>query len=111
VLRALAALLAREAGPDRAFRTGGEEFAILCDHPHALARLLGESIRNGMKSLGGRTEVTLSAGVATLSAATDSLAAMFALADRRLYIAKADGRDRVVGDGTDNAPANRQATA
>jgi diguanylate cyclase (GGDEF)-like protein len=101
VLRALAALLAREAGPDRAFRTGGEEFAILCDHPHALARLLGESIRNGMKSLGGRTEVTLSAGVATLSAATDSLAAMFALADRRLYIAKADGRDRVVGDGAD----------
>ena len=41
----------------------------------------------------------------------DSLAALFSLADKRLYLAKATGRDRVVGDGADEAPAGRQATA
>jgi diguanylate cyclase (GGDEF)-like protein len=111
VLKSIALLLIRTAGADRAFRLGGEEFAILCAHPHGMARLLGESVRNAVKSAGGGIEFTLSAGVATVSPAVDSLAALFSLADKRLYLAKATGRDRVVGDGADEAPAGRQATA
>jgi diguanylate cyclase (GGDEF)-like protein len=111
VLKALAVLLTRTAGVDKAFRIGGEEFAILCVHPHGMARLLGESVRNAVKSSGGDIEFTLSAGVATVSPVADSLTALFSLADKRLYLAKATGRDRVVGDGSDETPASRQATA
>lgn len=113
VLKALALQLTRAAGIDRAFRVGGEEFAILCAHPHGVARLLGESVRNAVKSSGGSDiEFTLSAGVATVSPSVDSLAALFSLADKRLYLAKATGRDRVVGEGAaEEAAASRQASA
>jgi diguanylate cyclase (GGDEF)-like protein len=89
------------------YRIGGEEFAILCPHPHAVARLLGENIRAAIKaSLRSETfEITISAGVATSSDETPDLDALFALADQRLYLAKAGGRDRVVGTTQDEEVA------
>lgn len=111
VLKSLAMLLSRTVGGDKAFRIGGEEFAVLCALPHGLARLLGESVRNAVKSSGSSVEFTLSAGVATVSPGVDSLGALFALADKRLYLAKATGRDRVMGDGADEVSTARKASA
>jgi diguanylate cyclase (GGDEF)-like protein len=101
VLRSIATLLRDIANPDdRVYRTGGEEFAILCSRPHPVARLLGENIRHAVKAAGtaGVCELTISAGIATVSSSTASLADLFALADQRLYTAKSSGRDRVVGE-------------
>ncbi len=101
VLKSIAGLLSNAAGAkDRVFRIGGEEFAILCEHPHGIARLLGENIRQAMKGL-SRTnglEISVSTGIATASASTGGLDELFALADQRLYTAKTTGRDRVVGE-------------
>ncbi|TGR15964.1 diguanylate cyclase, partial [Mesorhizobium sp. M8A.F.Ca.ET.202.01.1.1] len=81
-------------------RIGGEEFAILTHQSHAPARLLGETIRNAAKASAhtARFNLTVSAGVSTVSETTRSLADIFALADQRLYKAKLSGRDRVVGE-------------
>jgi PleD family two-component response regulator len=49
--------------------------------------------------------------VATASAATRHLDDLFAQADRRLYLAKATGRDRVVGDAPDEDSAALDASA
>ena len=103
VLKMIAELLVRAVGTeDKVFRIGGEEFAILCAFPHALGKLLGESIRQSVVAAGRSraTPCSVSIGVATVDARIGSLADLFALADQRLYAAKTGGRDRVVGDGT-----------
>ncbi len=100
VLKSVATLLQQATGHEGiVYRIGGKEFAILCPHPHAVARLLGENIRAAIKaSLSSEAfEITISAGLATASDETPDLDALFALADQRLYLAKASGRDRVVG--------------
>ncbi len=101
VLKAIAALLGEMTGAeDQVFRIGGEEFAILSSRPHSVAKLFGESIRNAVKTSAttSRFELTVSAGVSSVSETTRSLADIFALADQRLYRAKSTGRDRVVGE-------------
>jgi len=102
VLKAIAALLTGLVGTqDRVFRIGGEEFAILCSHPQPLARLLGENIRmaiKGVRAVEG-LEISISGGVAAAGGATATLADLFEIADRRLYAAKAGGRDRIVSEG------------
>jgi diguanylate cyclase (GGDEF)-like protein len=107
VLKMIAEVLVRAVGTDdKVFRIGGEEFAILCAFPHALGRLLGESIRQSVVAA-GRTRATpcsVSVGVATVGSQVGSLADLFALADQRLYAAKTDGRDRVVGDAAPGRP-------
>jgi diguanylate cyclase (GGDEF)-like protein len=108
VLRSIAILLRDVAGPgDRVYRTGGEEFAVLCPHPHAVARLLGENIRHAVKAANVTklSELTISAGIATLSISTPGLSELFAVADQRLYHAKASGRDRIVGEPSAAEPA------
>lgn len=102
VLKMIAELLVEATGREaKVFRIGGEEFAILCACPHPLGRLLGESIRQSVNST-SRTRATpcsVSVGVATVDGRIRSLADLFAMADQRLYAAKAGGRDRVVGEG------------
>ncbi|MDX8467637.1 GGDEF domain-containing protein [Mesorhizobium sp. VK23B] len=101
VLKSVAAVLIETVGSEKqVFRIGGEEFAILCPQPHALARLLGEGIRNAIKTSAhtSRFNITVSAGVSTVGETTRCLADIFALADQRLYKAKSSGRDRVIGE-------------
>ncbi|ESZ59089.1 GGDEF domain-containing protein [Mesorhizobium sp. C120A] len=104
VLRSIAQVLTQAAGAhDQVFRIGGEEFAILCSQPHAVARLLGENIRQAVKTCANRFDISVSAGIATVDETVGSLADLFALADERLYRAKSTGRDRVVGEAHDDA--------
>jgi len=101
VLKTIAAVLTEVAGAEgQVFRIGGEEFAILCSQPHPVARLLGESVRHAVKAsaMSRKFDLTVSAGVATVSDSTQRLADLFALADQRLYKAKLTGRDRVIGE-------------
>lgn len=104
VLRSIAQVLSQAAGAhDQVFRIGGEEFAILCSQPHAVARLLGENLRQAVKACVNRFDISVSAGIATVDETVGSLADLFALADERLYRAKSTGRDRVVGEAHDDA--------
>ncbi|HTV67298.1 MAG TPA: GGDEF domain-containing protein [Rhizobiaceae bacterium] len=103
VLRAVAELLERTVGADdQVFRIGGEEFAVLCARPHALGRLLGEQIRQAMSAAFAKRAkpITVSVGLASVNDWTQTLGDLFAIADRRLYVAKETGRDRVVGEVT-----------
>lgn len=115
VLKSIATLLGRLTdAKDSVFRIGGEEFAILCSCQHSLARLLGENIRQAMKgvSAAGCVELSVSGGIATVDETTRNLADLFDIADRRLYAAKAGGRDRMVGDaGLHPSAESRQRTA
>jgi diguanylate cyclase (GGDEF)-like protein len=104
VLKGLAALLSKSVGQDDlVFRIGGEEFAVLCRYPHSLGRLLGENILQTIRAATRLEKIpySVSIGVASCTRATLSLADLFAVADRRLYAAKAAGRDRVAGEATE----------
>ena len=98
VLRELSSLLRRTVRAyDILVRWGGEEFLVVLpgvDHEQALK--LAERIRQAVENLplAGIGGVTASVGVAALG--NDySFEAMFATADRRLYSAKASGRNTV----------------
>jgi diguanylate cyclase (GGDEF)-like protein len=98
VLRELSALLRRTVRAyDILVRWGGEEFLVVLpgvDHEQALK--LAERIRQAVENLplAGIGGITASVGVAALG--NDySFDAMFAAADRRLYSAKAAGRNTV----------------
>lgn len=110
VLKALAILLGELVGTDdQLFRIGGEEFAILGWRPQPLARLLGETVRQAVKTSANtsRFDITVSTGISTVSETTRCLADLFALADQRLYKAKSTGRDRVVGEPGGNEADGR----
>lgn len=91
-------------------RWGGEEFIVLLPHTdevvaHRVADRLVQSVRALQlrhEASPTRDVVTISAGVALGRPAMDGrdLSAMVALADRALYQAKHDGRDRLVMDRT-----------
>ncbi|RWE43413.1 MAG: GGDEF domain-containing protein [Mesorhizobium sp.] len=113
VLKSVAAVLIETVGTEKqVFRIGGEEFAILSPQPHALAKLLGEGIRNAVKTSAhtSRFNITVSAGVSTVGETTRCLADIFALADQRLYKAKAGGRDRVIGEPGSDAGGREAAS-
>lgn len=85
---------------DLVFRFGGEEFVVICeglDKEPALA--LGERIRREVATSveGAGSRSTISIGIATCSAEAADYDALFQLADRRLYQAKAAGRNCVIG--------------
>ncbi len=89
---------------DTLARYGGEEFAVvLRDSNAGVATLMAERLRQRVMALrivSGDTVigVTISVGIATISECddtTDVPSALFALADERLYAAKAAGRNRV----------------
>jgi diguanylate cyclase (GGDEF)-like protein len=90
---------------DVAARIGGEEFAILLpDTEQEHARLIGENVRLAVNTLeiehadsSVSNHVTLSIGVATIIPGLDTQPnELLGTADRALYRAKAEGRNRVV---------------
>lgn len=84
---------------DLVFRYGGEEFVVICDAlPSGPALALGDRIRRQIAAgTGNGPRVTASVGLATCAEDAADYASLFMAADRRLYQAKAAGRNRVVG--------------
>jgi len=104
-LRAVAAAVSGHArGEDQVARFGGEEFCLLVpglDAPDLQGYF--EALRRRVEDLrvpvrGGELRMTVSIGVCATDA-DDSLHRLLAEADRRLYLAKAAGRNRVVAAG------------
>ncbi|HEX4751847.1 MAG TPA: GGDEF domain-containing protein [Solirubrobacterales bacterium] len=84
------------------YRIGGEEFLVLL--PGAAeweGENIAEQLRLGVEDVGKRTAVgvTASFGVSCASGAEIEFAELFRRADRALYQAKRDGRDRVAAGG------------
>jgi len=106
-------------GYDTGFRYGGEELCVIAPKtslPDALR--LAERLRQAVARLelrapdGQRVPVTASFGVAAFSPALATRERLIAAADRALYRAKADGRNRVVCAGPDGrAPATAAPTS
>lgn len=103
-LRSVGATIARNIrGHDRAGRIGGEEFVVLMpDTTSEMARTVGERLRaaieaNGVRHANG-DPVTASIGVAVASI-SDTVDSLLARADRALYQAKRQGRNRVIEIG------------
>jgi len=88
---------------DRAARYGGEEqTAILLDTPGDAAMEVAERIRQGVAALdlGGEDHgITVSIGTAAFSADAALTEELLDKADWAMYIAKREGRDRVVSFG------------
>ncbi len=104
-LRAVSAELSRHARAlDLVARFGGEEFCLLVpdledDALHAYFEALRRRIEDlRVKLPGGDLRMSVSIGVRT-AAPADDLHRLLADADRRLYLAKAGGRNRVVEVG------------
>jgi diguanylate cyclase (GGDEF)-like protein len=100
VLKAFSDLVAGSIRPGDLFgRLGGEEFAcLLAEASMAEALQISERLRRdfaAMRFSGPATNATVSVGVAMASDAGRDLSALLATADRALYRAKADGRNRV----------------
>jgi diguanylate cyclase (GGDEF)-like protein len=100
VLQAFCELIVTSITPRGLFgRLGGEEFAcLLADVSMAQALQTAERLRRNFAEMqfpGLVENATVSVGVAMASEAGRSLTALLATADRALYRAKADGRNRV----------------
>ena len=100
VLKAFCDLVAASIRPGDLFgRLGGEEFACLVTNATmAQALHTAEQLRREFEAMrfpGLEGNATVSVGVAMASEGGRSLPALLAIADRALYRAKADGRNRV----------------
>lgn len=99
-------------------RVGGEEFSILLPNTNRVgAGVLAERIRVAVKNnkfsvAGSQLSLTVSVGVAAFgNEAKDSLEQLMEVADRRLYLAKQAGRNRVVIRGGSRAEAGDSSSA
>jgi diguanylate cyclase (GGDEF)-like protein len=104
MLKAIAGeIMAAARVADVTYRYGGEEFVVIADGiAGGDAFALGERIRArvaGATAVNSAGRVTVSIGVATCPHDAADYDALFEAADRRLYQAKAAGRNRVVGEG------------
>jgi diguanylate cyclase (GGDEF)-like protein/PAS domain S-box-containing protein len=100
LLVSVSRVLARQLrATDVLARLGGDEFAVLlpatdADAAHRVAAKLLEALRDDVIQLEGRPiRVTASIGIVGFDAAVSG-AALLAEADRAMYMAKDDGRDR-----------------
>jgi diguanylate cyclase (GGDEF)-like protein/PAS domain S-box-containing protein len=97
-------LAATTRAGDLACRLGGEEFAVLmvgADHDAAMAA--AETWRATLADMtiladGTALKLTASFGVATFPLQAADLVELMKVADTRLYLAKAHGRDQVAGE-------------
>ncbi len=118
VLKAVAAAMrAACRDSDILGRYGGEEFAVLLqginrDHALAAAERLRQAVAGVAVRCGDQTIApTASVGVACLSPADKAFDHLLIRADRALYQAKAQGRNRVVIAEQDAAPIGSTALA
>jgi diguanylate cyclase (GGDEF) domain len=87
--------------PDRAFRIGGDEFALLLPHADAegarvvVRRLLAASLQPGRAADGLAEGLSFSAGISTTPAFAANRSELHAQADAALYAAKRAGRTTV----------------
>jgi two-component system cell cycle response regulator len=92
-------------GADLACRYGGEEFVVVMpDTTSDIAAQVAERLREAVaaapfkiSATGVAASVTTSVGIATLQANGEGADALLRRADKALYQAKNDGRNRVVG--------------
>jgi two-component system cell cycle response regulator len=93
-------------GIDMACRLGGEEFVLVMPETNmAEAYVIGERLRVAISGqdfsvadIAETLTITVSIGIAALEGADDSADALLKRADKALYRAKRDGRNRVVSD-------------
>jgi diguanylate cyclase (GGDEF)-like protein len=107
VLRTIAEILGEIAGTDRAFRVGGEEFALLLPErgPAAAKELLDDvHARIGETTFAHSEPVTISAGIAVFPEMADDRDNLVQMADSALYWAKNHGKAHtcVYSKGIDN---------
>ena len=87
---------------DLTYRFGGEEFVVIADGINADDALtLGERMRRRIADshAGDASGVTVSIGIASCARDATDYDTLFEIADKRLYEAKAAGRNRVIGAG------------
>ncbi|TYC51652.1 GGDEF domain-containing protein [Rhodobacterales bacterium] len=107
VLKAIARLMIENLrSEDHLYRIGGEEFVLLCEAlPLEAAKSLAERLRKSIdrfSSIYFSEKVTVSIGISSAPADGRSLSELFRNADRRLYEAKSQGRNRVYASGLDD---------
>lgn len=106
VLKELAKLLERSDGKRTAARYGGEEFAVILpgvgeEEGFRIGESVRDSIENTLFQVQGESlRITVSIGVATYPGQAQGREDLISMADKALYKAKEQGRNRVVGAGT-----------
>jgi diguanylate cyclase (GGDEF)-like protein len=117
VLVAIAEAIKRSCrGSDALARLGGEEFVVLCPHTRLTEAVeVAERIRRTVAAVTlpvGNTEIrpTCSLGVAYREEGMMRPESLLKAADDMLYVAKAEGRNRVVSDHSARAGIKPSAT-
>jgi diguanylate cyclase (GGDEF)-like protein len=88
---------------DTVCRLGGEEFLVICpganlEQAAATAERMRRAVAHHVIGYGYGRAVTISAGVAQREEGADTVDDLLRAADRRVYVAKAAGRDQVCSE-------------